>query len=306
METITAVKPDLKSLYNLVGNTPLHPIERVFQHPTVKLYAKLEWMQLAGSVKCRPAYYIFKDAIERGKLGAGQTLLDASSGNTAIAYATIGAALNIPVAICLPENASAERQQILKGLGVELILTSKFGGTDDAQKKARELTERDPGRYYYADQYNNEWNWKSHYLSTAEEIYQQTGGGITHLVVGLGTTGTAMGTFMRLRELTPDIKLVTLQPDLAMHQLEGWKHMETAIVPGIYDSDLAAENLEIDSREALDMMNRIARLEGLMVSPSAAANLVGALKVAHELDEGVVVTVFPDDVSKYLDLMDRP
>jgi len=288
----------------VVGNTPLFRIRRVFDHPTVKLFAKLEWMQLGGSVKSRPAFNIIENALRRGELHPDKTLLDASSGNTAISYAAIGAALGLKVTICLPENASKERISILKAHGAELVFTSRFGGTDEAQMKAREMVNEQPDKFYYADQYNNDDNWKAHYHHTAKEIIAQTGGKITHMVVGLGTSGTAMGLGKRLKEYNPGIKLITLQPDVALHNLEGWKHMETALVPGIYDPELADDNLEIDSSQALLMVKEIALKEGLMVSPSSAANLIGAIRVARNLDSGTVVTVFPDNAEKYSEVLE--
>jgi cysteine synthase B len=298
------IKWGTSELANVVGNTPLFRINRIFKNPLVNIYAKLEWMQLGGSVKTRPAFNIIDQALKTGELDAEKVLLDASSGNTAISYAAIGAALGIRVAICLPENASKERITILKAHGAELIFTSMYGGTDEAQIKAKELVKQDPGRYYYADQYNNPNNWKAHYDHTAEEIIQQTNGAVTHLVVGLGTSGTAMGIGKKLKEYNPEIELITLQPDLALHNLEGWKHMETAIVPGIYDPDLADDNLEVDSGEALMMVKKIARKEGLLVSPSSAANLVGAIKVANQLSTGTLVTIFPDNAEKYSEVLE--
>lgn len=294
----------INDLAPVVGNTPLFRIRGVFDHPSVKIYAKLEWMQLGGSVKSRPAYNIIVNALKSGELTPDKTLLDASSGNTAISYAAIGAALGLKITICLPENASRERIKILKAHGAELVFTSRFGGTDDAQLKAKEMVREHPEKYYYADQYNNIYNWKAHYHHTAKEIIAQTGGKVTHVVVGLGTSGTAMGLGRRLKEYNPAIKLITLQPDVALHNLEGWKHMETALVPGIYDPDLADENLEIDSAQALLMVKEIALKEGLMVSPSSAANLLGAIKVAGNLDSGTVVTVFPDNAEKYSEVLE--
>lgn len=279
-------------------------IGRVFDKQSVSIHAKLEWMQLGGSVKSRPAFNIIEHALETGELHAGKILLDASSGNTAISYAAIGAALGIKVTICLPENASKERIAILKAHGAHLVFTSKFGGTDEAQARAKELKTQHPDKYYYADQYNNPNNWKAHYQYTSKEIIRQTNGEVTHAVIGLGTTGTAMGIGKGLKEFNPDIKLVTLQPDVAMHNLEGWKHLDTALVPGIYNPALADANLEIDSTKALLMVKQIAQQEGLLVSPSSAANLLGAIEVAKEIDRGTVVTVFPDNADKYSEVLE--
>ena len=285
-----------------IGNTPLFQISNLATKQGVKIFAKLEWNQLGGSVKARPAFQIIRQAIYEGRLD-GRTLLDASSGNTAIAYASVGAALGIPVTICLPANASEERKQILKAYGAEIIETSPFGTTDEAQEKARELSTQYPDRYFYADQYNNENNWKAHYETTAVEIIRQTNGKITHFVAGLGTTGTFTGTTTRLKERFPSIKSISLQPDEALHGLEGWKHLETARVPGIYDHQLADENRPVNTYEAIGLIPEISRKEGLLVSPSAAANLVGALEVANQIEKGVIVTVFPDNAEKYGEVM---
>lgn len=286
-----------------IGRTPLFRLHGLPDRPEVKIYAKLEWQQLGGSVKARPAYNIIKEAILNGQLGRGQRLLDASSGNTAIAYAAVGASLGIPVSICLPENASEERKLQLRSFGAEIIYTSMFGGTDEAQEKAKELYHNDPDLYYYADQYGNENNWKAHYIHTASEIINQTDGEITHFLAGLGTTGTFTGTGRRLKDYNSDIQLISQQPDTAMHGLEGWKHMETAIVPRIYDSSLADDTMEADTEVAYEYIKKASREEGLLLSPSAAANMAGAYKLAATLDKGVVVTVFADSADKYGEVM---
>jgi len=291
-------------LMTFVGNTPLFPLRRVFQKPGVKVLAKLEWQQLGGSVKARPAFNIIRQAIAAGQLREGQHLLDATSGNTGIAYATIGAALGVPVTLCLPENASQQRKAILRALGVHLKLTSPFEGTDGAQQAARQIARQHPERYFYADQYANNHNWQAHYHHTATEIWQQTEGAVTHFVAGLGTTGTFMGSGRRLKEYKPGIRLISLQPDTPMHGLEGWKHLETAIVPKFYRSGLADENLEIATEGAYELVKKVAEKEGLLISPSAAANLLGALKMAEQIDSGTVVTVFPDNAEKYPEAME--
>ncbi|MEM7551047.1 MAG: cysteine synthase family protein [Bacteroidota bacterium] len=298
-----SLKEKVNRLERFIGNTPLLPIQNLVGNERVKLYAKLEWYQLGSSVKSRPAFNIFKTAIESDDLVEGKTLLDASSGNTAIAYATIGASLGIPVTICLPENASDERKKILNALGAKVVYTSKFGSTDEAQEKAQELVEKHPDEYFYADQYNNESNWKAHYHGTAQEIIKEVGNELTHFIAGLGTTGTFTGTGRGLKDFNENIKLVGLQPDNAMHGLEGWKHLETAKVPGIYDQQLADEIHEVDSFEAFEYLKRAAKEEGLMLSPSSAANLMGAIKVAEQIDEGTIVTVFPDNMDKYSELL---
>jgi cysteine synthase B len=294
----------VRALEKEIGQTPLHRVTGLFRHPRVQIYAKKEWMQLSGSVKARAAYSIIRRAVEEGKLGQGKTLLDATSGNTGIAYAHIARRLEIPIALCLPENASRERKEILQSLGVRLILTSRFEGTDGAQQVARAMAEADPDAYFYADQYKNASNWKAHYNGTALEIVEALPG-ITHFVAGLGTTGTFVGTGRRLREMKPDIRLISLQPDLPMHGLEGWKHLETAIVPEIYDPLVADENEEVNTEEAHRIIVEAWHREGLKLSPSAAANLAGAIRVAKRLEEGIVVTVLPDNADKYSEIIQK-
>ncbi len=301
--TASTLRQEIENIGSFIGNTPLFPLSSLTMKTSVKLFAKLEWQQFGGSVKARPAFNIFKNAVEKGLLSEDKTLLDASSGNTAIAYASIGAALNIPVTICLPANASHERKDMLRALGAAIILTSEFGSTDEAQETALELYRSDPEKYFYADQYNNSDNWKAHYHGTAEEIIEQTEGQITHFVTGLGTTGSFTGIGKKLKERIPEIELIALQPDSALHGMEGWKHPETARVPGIFQRDLADHYLEIDSDEAMNMLKLCARKQGLMISPSAAANLTGALKIAEKIDQGVVVTLFPDNAEKYSDVL---
>ncbi len=265
----------IKQLEPFIGNTPLFPLKNIFQKDGVEIYAKLEWQQLGGSVKARPAFNIIKQAVLSGELHPGKHLLDATSGNTGIAYAAVGAAMGIPVTLCLPENASKERKSILRAYGANLLLTSPVEGTDGAQQKAKELFAAEPEMYFYADQYTNEHNWKAHFHSTGHEIYHQTKGKATHFVAGLGTTGSFMGTGRRLKQYNPDIELVGLHPDTPMHGLEGWKHLETAIVPRFYRPDLADRQLDIDTFKAYEMIKEAARAEGLLLSPSAAANLLG-------------------------------
>lgn len=288
---------------HLIGNTPIYELSHVLQKPGIRIFAKLEWQQLGGSVKSRPAFNIIKNALHDGQIGGNKSLLDATSGNTGIAYAAIGAALNIPITLCLPENASEERKQILKSLGANLILTSRFEGTDGAQLRAKEIVLEHPERYFYADQYANANNWRAHFETTAPEIWQQTNGKVTHFVAGLGTTGTFTGTGRGLKRFNPNIELVALQPDNPMHGLEGWKHLETAIVPKIFDDQLADRTLEIETLEAYEMVKAVAKKEGLLISPSAAANLVGAIKVAQTINKGVIVTTFADNAEKYSEVM---
>lgn len=308
MSTTTITHTDLitavRALGREIGHTPLHPITNLFQKERVQIYAKKEWMQLSGSVKARAAYNIIRRAIEEGTLSSRKTLLDATSGNTGIAYAHIARRLNIPVALCLPENATRERKEILESLGVRLILTSKMEGTDGAQQVARAMAEKEPGKYFYADQYKNENNWKAHYYSTAPEIFEALPD-ITHFVAGLGTTGTFIGTGRRLRELQPSIRLISLQPDFALHGLEGWKHLETAIVPGIYDPIVADANYEVSTEEAYHFVRETYKKEGILLSPSSAANLAGTIRIAEQLQEGILVTVLPDNADKYSEIIKK-
>lgn len=293
------------TLKSFIGNTPLFPISNLFKKDNVKIFAKLEWMQMGGSVKARPAYNILLQAIKSGQLTSDRELLDATSGNTGIAYASLAAALDIPVTIVIPENASSERIALLKAYGAKLVFTSKFDGTDGAQLKAKELYSENPDKYFYADQYNNPANWQAHYHSTAQEILYQTKSTVTHFVAGLGTTGTFVGTSRGLRELNPTIHFISLQPETALHGLEGWKHLETAEVPGIFDNDIADINLTVTTEEAYHLIKEAARKEGLILSPSAAANLAGAIRVAQNINQGVVVTVLPDNGSKYTEVFNE-
>ncbi|GAB4491710.1 MAG: cysteine synthase family protein [Saprospiraceae bacterium] len=288
----------LRQVGQKIGNTPIHHVSGLFSKKGVRIYAKKEWEQLSGSVKARAAFNIIRAAIQNGDLHRGKILLDATSGNTGIAYAAIAKELGLRVALCLPENASPERKTILQSLGAEIILTSKFEGTDGAQEVARELASERPALYYYADQYKNDNNWKAHFQHTAPEIFGSFPH-TTHFVAGLGTTGTFTGTGRRLKEFNPEIQLIALQPDSALHGLEGWKHLETAVVPGIYDENLADEFLEIDTAEAYEIIKAAKQHEGLLLSPSSAANLAGAIKVAEKLETGTVFTILPDNADKY-------
>jgi len=298
------LQAQLNEVAKEVGNTPLLQLTKVFSKKGVRLFAKQEWKQLSGSVKCRPAFNIIRRAIESGELNHNSALLDATSGNTGIAYAAIGAKLGIRVVLCLPENASKERKEILQSLGAEIILTSRFEGTDGAQEVAKELFVKHPGKYFYADQYKNDNNWKAHYYTTAVEIVKDLPD-ITHFVAGLGTTGTFTGTGRRLRELIPAIHLTSLQPDSALHGLEGWKHLETAVVPAIYDATVADENFDVSTEEAYEMLKAVAKYEGIVLSPSAAANIAGAIRVANKLERGTIVTVLPDNADKYSEVIKK-
>lgn len=295
--------PEIEKLSAFIGNTPLFPITKVFRKKGVQIYAKLEWQQFSNSVKARAAFNIIKSAVEEGHIDQKRGIIDASSGNTAVAYATIGAALGIPVTLCVPENASEQKKAALKAAGAEIIFTSRYGTTDEAQEKALNLFNQNPDKYYYTDQYNNANNWKAHYNGTAHEIWKQTNGSITHFVAGLGTTGTFIGTSRKLKELNPAIRTISLQPETAMHGLEGWKHLESAKVPGIYDLHVADNNYFIETFEVYELIKEVVKKEGLLLSPSSAANLLGAIQVANKLENGVVVTVFPDHGSNYQEVI---
>jgi Cysteine synthase len=288
---------------DLVGNTPLLQLARVAPDisPKVRIYAKAEWYNPGGSVKDRPVLWMLRDAEQRGLLRPGVQIADATSGNTGIAYATLGAALGYGVTLAMPANASAERKRILRALGTNLILTDASEGIDGSISAIRELVASDPERYFYPDQFNNPANPAAHYNTTGVEIWQQTGGQVSHFVAAMGTSGTFMGTSRRLREYNPAIKLIAVQPDGPYHALEGVKHMASTIyVPGIYDPKLPDEEEIVTSEEALQMVGQLARSEGLMVGVSAAANVAAAIRVARRLEEGVVVTILCDSAARYL------
>ena len=299
--------PDSKvgvSLLDRIGNTPLFRLERVGREfPNVEFYAKAEWFNPGGSVKDRPALSMIEAGLSSGALRPGKTIIDATSGNTGIAYAMIAAALGYSVKLCLPASASPERKRILVAYGAELVITAGDEGTDGAIRKVHEIVAAEPEKYFYPDQYSNPANWQAHYTTTANEIWKQTAGRITHFVAALGTSGTFVGTTRRLKELNPAIQCTSLQPDASFHGLEGWKHMPTAIRPAIYDDRLADENLEVSTEAAYKLVKRLAREEGLLVSPSAAAALLGCFQVAARIPRqqpAVLVTVFADSASKYL------
>jgi len=287
-----------------VGNTPLLRLDRVSEpRPHVTLLAKAEWYNPGGSVKDRAAANIIREALRAGNLGSGKILLDSTSGNTGIAYAMIGAAQRIPVTLCMPENVSPERKRILQAYGANILYTDPAEGSDGAIKLARELYAKHPELYFYADQYSNDANWQAHYHGTANEIWQQTEGRVTHFVSMLGTSGTFMGTSRRLKELNPHVRCISLQPDSAFHGIEGAKYMPTSIVPKIYDASLADENLGIATEDAYKMTKRLAREEGLLVGISAGAAVVGSMQVAENLKKGhpaVIVTILCDSGDKYL------
>jgi S-sulfo-L-cysteine synthase (O-acetyl-L-serine-dependent) len=291
------------ALLDLIGNTPLLRLARVAPAlaPGVELYGKAEWYNPGGSVKDRPALFMIRDGERSGRLRPGMRIADATSGNTGIAYATIGAALGYRVTLALPANASAERKRILRALGAELILTDPLEGMDQAIRSIRALVAEQPERYFYPDQYNNPANVLAHYETTGTEIWAQTEGRVTHFVAALGTSGTFVGVGRRLHAEDAGVRLIAVQPDSPYHAIEGVKHMATtALVPGIYDSTLSDATIEVSSEEAFEMARCLARTEGLMVGISAAANVVAALRVARRLDQGVVVTILCDGAAKYL------
>ncbi len=298
----TAGRPG--SLIRTIGNTPLISLGGVASDlpPEVELFGKAEWLNPGGSVKARPALAMVLGAIEEGTLTRDRRILDATSGNTGIAYATVGAVLGYEVTLCLPENATPERKGILSGLGAELILTDPEREMDGAIEKAHELKENNPGQYCYLDQYSNPLNWQSHYVTTGPELLRDTDGEITHYVAGLGTTGTFVGTGRRLREERSNTTLISFEPATALHELEGLKHLESAKVPEIYDPELADQNRSVRTEKALDMMHSLAVEEGLFVGPSAAAAVVVAREVARDIEQGTVVTILPDSGDKYMDL----
>jgi cysteine synthase B len=303
----TAYNPGLDSIEEQVGNTPMLRFEGEGKGP-IQILAKAEWYQLGASVKSRPALNMIKNAVVSGELSKGKRILDASSGNTAIAYASIGAKLGIGVTICLPENASNARKVLLNTLGAKLVFSSPFGGTDEAQELARNLYSDNPELYFYADQYSNDNNWKAHYNTTANEIWKQTEGRITQFVTGIGTSGSITGISRKLKELNPDIRITALQPDSAMHIMEGWKHLESCKVPGIYDPFVFDQIVEVSSEESIAQLRDTARNNGLVLSPSSAANLAGANKVLNRLDrpdEEVLVTLLPDSGEKYMEVINE-
>ena len=293
---------DIKGIEATVGNTPMLALRRVTAElsPRVQVLVKAEWFNPGGSIKDRPALNILRHALMEGHLLPGMRLLDSTSGNMGISYATFGAALNVPVTLTLPANASRERLSILEALGAELVLTDPLEGSDGAIREARRLFAEQPEHYYYANQYDNPANWQAHYASTGPEIVRQTDASITHFLAGLGTTGTLTGVGRYLHEHLPAVQLIAIQPDHAFHGLEGLKHLASAIRPGIFNASLPERTLEISTEAAYEMVRRLAREEGLFAGISSGAAAVAALQVAQELEEGVVVTVFPDAGYKYL------
>jgi len=302
---ITTVKPLGTSILERIGNTPLVRIENLAAHlPGIQILGKAEWANPGGSVKDRATSAIVADAQKRGLISKARGLLDATSGNTGIAYAMLGAALGFPVTLCMPSNVSPERKRYLAAYGAQIIWTDPADGSDGAIRKARALIAAEPEKYFYADQYSNDENWRAHYRTTANEIWEQTEGQITHFVAGLGTSGTFMGTTRRLRELNPAIRCISMQPDSPFNGLEGLKHMATAIVPRIYDAALADENIDMSTEESYKMVKSLARNQGLLVGISAAAAVAASLQVAEREAaagrEAVIVTILCDSAEKYM------
>jgi cysteine synthase B len=291
----------VSSVIQLIGNTPLVRLA-AFESGlrNVQLYAKIEGRNPAGSVKDRPAARMILEGERSGALKPGKIIMDATSGNTGIAYAMIGASKGYTVRLCLPENVTPERKRILRAFGAELVMTNPLEGSDGAIRMARKLHQENPELYFYPDQYNNDANWRSHFDTTGPEIIDQTDGRLTHFVAGLGTSGTFMGVGRRLRTFNPEIKLISVQPDSPLHGLEGLKHMESAIVPGIYDPRLADEDVRVSTEEAHEITRQLAMQEGLLVGISSGANLAGALRVARNAEDAIVVVIFCDGGEKYL------
>ncbi len=290
------------SVLDLIGRTPLLRLHRVTSHlPTsVEVYLKAEWFNPGGSVKDRPVLRMITDAEHDGRLRPGKTILDSTSGNAGIAYAMIGAVKGYPVELVMPASASEERKRIIAGYGAKIVLSDPLEGSDGAIVLAREILARDPDRYFKPDQYNNPSNWKAHYDTTGPEILEQTGGAVTHFVAGLGTTGTLVGAGRRLHEANPKIQVVAVEPDAALHGLEGLKHIATSIVPGIYDASVHDRKVPVATEPAYVMARRLAREEGMFVGESTGAAIVGAIEVARDLREGLIVVVAPDGGDRYL------
>lgn len=293
------------NILDRIGNTPLVRLDRLTDHlPGIQIVGKAEWANPGGSVKDRAASSIVVDAMKRGLLGDGRRLLDATSGNTGIAYAMLGAAMRFPVTLCMPSNVSEERKRYLRAYGAEMVWTNPADGSDGAIRKAREIIAAEPEKYYYADQYSNDENWRAHYRTTANEIWEQTEGQVTHFVAALGTSGTFMGTTRRLKELNPKIQCVSMQPDSPFNGLEGLKHMATAIVPKIYDPELADQNIEMATETAYKMAKFLGRQQGVLVGVSAAAATAAAVQLAEaeaaKGREAVIVTILCDGADKYM------
>lgn len=292
-------RADRHLILSTIGNTPLLRIRKLVPNHSVEIYAKAEWFNPGGSVKDRAAIAMIREAERSGKLMKGKIIIDATSGNTGIAYAMIGSALGYKVTVALPKNASKERKNILHAYGAHILYTDPLAGTDGAQQRVKEIVEEHPEKYFYPDQYNNPENWKAHYKTTAVEIWGQTRHRVTHFVAGLGTTGTFIGTSRRLKEFDPSVKCISFEPSTPLHGLEGLKHLPTSIVPGIYDSTIADDHLTVSTEEAYEMVRRLAREEGLFVGISSGAAMAVCARLAAKLKSGVIVTIFPDSGARY-------
>ncbi len=291
------------SISDRIGNTPLLKINRitnVLKDRDVEIYAKAEWFNPGGSVKDRPALRIIEDAEKSGRLNRDKIIIDSTSGNTGIAYALIGASKGYKVTLVMPQNVSEERKRIVRAFGAKIVFTDPLLGSDGAMIEAKRLVNEEPAKYYYADQYNNPSNWKAHYETTGVEIWEQTGGEITHFIACLGTSGTLMGTGQRLKKFNPDIQVISVEPSTPIHGLEGMKHMATSIVPGIYDDHFPDRKMTVETEDAYTAVKRLASEEGFFVGYSSGAALVASLKVASEIDRGLIVTIFPDRGDRYL------
>lgn len=291
------------SVLDRIGNTPLLRIRRIaeeLKNKDVEIYIKAEWFNPGGSVKDRPALRIIEEAERSGKLNHDKTIIDSTSGNTGIAYALIGATKGYKVTLVMPLNVSEERKRILRAFGAKIIFTDPLLGSDGAMLEAKRIIEGDPSKYFYADQYNNPANWQMHYETTGVEIWEQTVGEVTHFVACLGTSGTLMGTGRRLKEYNPNIQVISVEPSASIHGLEGMKHMTTSIVPGIYDECFPDRKIAVDTEDAYTAVKRLASAEGFFVGYSSGAAFVASLKVACEIEKGVIVTVFPDRGDRYL------
>jgi len=291
------------SISDRIGNTPLLKINRitsVLKNKDVEIYAKAEWFNPGGSVKDRPALRIIEDAEKTERLNRDKIIIDSTSGNTGIAYALIGASKGYKVTLVMPQNVSEERKMIVRAFGAKIVFTDPLLGSDGAMIEAKRLVNEEPSKYFYADQYNNPSNWKAHYETTGVEIWEQTGGEITHFIACLGTSGTLMGTGRRLKEYNPDIQVISVEPATSIHGLEGMKHMATSIVPGIYDDRFPDRKLMVDTEDAYAAVKRLASEEGFFVGYSSGAALVASMKVANEIDRGLIVAIFPDRGDRYL------
>ncbi len=292
----------VESVIDLIGNTPLIKLTKITENlgPNIEIYAKAEWFNPGGSVKDRPALWMILDGINQGKLTSDKIIMDSSSGNTAIAYAMIGAALGYKVELVTPENMNIERKRTLEAFGAKMIFSDALEGSDGAIKLARKLKASNPNKYFMPDQYNNPANSMSHYETTAPEIYQQTQGRVTHFLAGIGTSGTLMGTGKRLKELNPSIKVIAIEPAESLHGLEGLKHMASSIVPGIYDSTFPDEIIHVSTDDSYRVMKELLKKEGIFVGHSSGAAVYAGLEYAKRLKEGVLVTVLPDGGYRYL------